>query len=406
VITLESARLAVESLRAHKVRTVLNLLGIIIAVATIVAVIAIVSGLNSFASRLIGQLGPNTVIFAKFGIITSREEFLDAVKRRDLTDGDVEAVRRLVPDALRVTGRVFSTHSVYAQGKRLADTFVLGTGPEFPWMVGLEIEDGRYFTEAEARAARAVAVIGWDVRDELFPGVDPIGRTIKIAGKPYRVIGLLVRQGRVLGQSQDQVAIVPLAAYQKAFGRNASVDIFVEAPDAESVESVVEATRVALRARGGASFRDPDPFGVVDAEALQTLWKQLTQSAFVLVILISSVSLVVGGVAISNTMFASIVERTREIGIRKAVGARRRDLQRQFLFESITLSFAGGVLGVALGWLAAGAVALLSPFPAQVTPTLVLAGLGVATLSGLLAGWLPAIRASRLDPIEALREEA
>lgn len=405
MIALESARLAVESLRAHKVRTLLNLLGIIIAVATIVAVIAVVSGLNSFASKLIGQLGPNTVIFAKFGIVTSRQEFLAAVKRRDFTDADVEAVRRLVPGALRVTGRVFSTHSVYAEGKRLADTFVLGTGPEFPWMVGLEIEDGRYFTDAEARGARAVAVIGYDVRDELFPGVDPIGRMIKIEGKPYRVVGLLMRQGRVLGQSQDQVAVVPLAAYEKTFGKGTSVDIFVEAPDAASREAVVEATRVALRARRGVSFQDPDPFGVVDAEALQTLWKDLTQSAFVLVILISSVSLVVGGVAISNTMFASIVERTREIGIRKAVGARRRDLRHQFLFEAITLSFAGGILGIALGWLAAGAVAYLSPFPARVTPTLIAAGLGVATLSGLLAGWLPAIRASRLDPIEALREE-
>jgi len=405
VIGLEMARVALDSLRGQKVRTFLNLLGIVIAVATIVAVISVVSGLNRFAARLIGQLGPNTVIFSKIGIATSREEFLRAVRRKDITDDDVEAVRRLVTEALRVTGRVFSSRVVYSEGERLPNTFVLGSGPEFPWMVGLELEDGRYFTDAENRAARPVTIIGFDVKDQLFPHVDPIGRTIKIEGKPFRVIGLLVKQGRVLGQSQDQVAIIPLRSYEKAFGKTQSLDLFVEAPDAVSREQVVDATRVVLRARRGMDFRDPDPFGVIDAEALQTLWQNLTYSAFALVILVSSVSLVVGGVAIANTMFASIVERTREIGIRKAVGARRRDLRRQFLFEAITLSFLGGLIGVGLGWFAAAAVGAFSPFPAEVTPALVATGLGVATLSGVLAGWLPSVRASRLDPLVALREE-
>jgi putative ABC transport system permease protein len=401
MIALEVARISLASILAHKLRSFLNLLGIIVAVTTIVAVISVVSGLNEYAANLIGRLGPNTFIVSKLGIITSREEFLRAILRKDLTDGDVEAVRRLVPRALRVTGRVFGGKAVYAEGRRLADPIIAGAGPEFPWMVGIELEDGRFFTDGEAGASRAVAVIGTDVRDELFPHVDPIGRMVSVDGKPFRVIGLTVKQGRAFGQSQDKFVFVPIGAYEK----NQSVDIFVEAPDAASRAAVLEETRVALRARRGTGFRDPDPFGIVDAEALNTLWKNLTFAGFALVIWISSISLLVGGVAIANTMFAAVIERTHEIGVRKAVGARGRDVRLQFLLEAATLSLLGGALGVLLGWAASAAVEGLTPIPARVTPGLVLSGLGVSALSGVLAGWLPAIRASRLDPVEALREE-
>lgn len=401
----ELFRLALASLRAHKLRALLNLTGILIAVTTIVAVISVISGLNSFASNFIAGLGPNTFIVAKIGIVQSREDFLRANKRKDYEQTDVEAIRRLVPQARRVTGRVFARHPVYAEGRRLPDCFVVGSGAEFPWMVGLEIEDGRYFTEAEARAGRPVAVVGWDVKDEMFPHVDPIGRTVRVQGKPFRIIGLMARQGRAFGQSQDSFVAVPLNAFEKAFGKNRSVDIFVESPDADSAHDVQDAVRTVLRARRGTPFGEPDPFDIVDADALQGIWRQVTFLAFALVICISSVSLVVGGVAIANTMFASIVERTREIGIRKSLGARRRDIRRQFLLEAALLALVGGLLGVGLGWLVALAVAQFSPFPAQVTPQLVATALAVAIGAGLLAGWLPAVRVARLDPVEALREE-
>ena len=399
------ARTGMAALTAHKLRLFLNLLGIIIAVGTIVAVISVVSGLNQYAANVISGLGPNTVIFTKFGIIRSREEYLAALKRKDITDADLEAVRRLVPQARRVAGRVFSTRPVYAGGRRLADTFVLGAESEFPWMVGLELADGRFFTASEAAAGRPVAVIGWDVRDQLFPHVDPIGHEITVEGKPFRIIGTMAKQGSTFGQSQDRFVLVPLAAYQHAFGMVRSLDIFVEAPSAAAVPAIEDDVRLVLRSRRGTPFSAPDPFGIIDADALSTLWKSITRSAFLLVILISSISLVVGGVAIANTMFASIVERTREIGLRKALGARRRDLHRQFLFEAVAQSFAGGVAGVLVGWLVALAVGHWSPFPARVTPFLVGTGLTVATLAGVLAGWLPAMRAARLDPIVALRDE-
>ena len=401
------ARIAWRSIRAHKLRSSLNLLGIIIAVTTIIAVISVVSGLNQYAANVINGLGPNTMIFTKFGIIRSRAEYFEALRtRKDITDADLEAVRRLVPQALRVAGRAFSTRPVYAEAHRLADVFVVGAEPELPWMIGTELADGRYSTQAEEDAARPVAVIGWDIRDQLFPHVDPIGRWIKIEGRAFRIIGTMARQGSTFGQSQDRFVLIPLSSYQKAFGKVRSLDIFVEAPNAASRSAVADAVRVVLRARRATPFNAPDPFGIVDADALNVLWKSITFSAFALVVWISSISLVVGGVAIANTMFASVVERTHEIGVRKALGARRRDLHRQFLFEAIALSFAGGVIGVLLGWLAALVVGARSPFPARVPPFLVAAGLSVATLSGLLAGWLPAIRAARLDPVVALKEEA
>lgn len=405
MITIEMFRIALESIRAHKLRSFLNLMGIIIAVTTIVSVIAIVSGLNEYAANIINRLGPNTLIITKFGIITSREQFLQAMKRKDITLKDVEAVRRLVPEALRVCPRVFSLKAVYAEGHRLPDTFFVGTGPEMPWMVGMELDDGRYFTAAEDLAARPVAVIGWDVKDELFPNVDPIGRLIKVSGRPFRIVGLLVKQGKVFGQSQDQVVLVPFSAYEKAMGKSRSVDIFVEAPDSASIPSILDDVRSVIRARRGISFRDPDPFDVIDAEALQSFWRSITFFGFALVIWIASISLLVGGVAIANTMFASIMERTQEIGIRKAIGARRRDIRRQFLFEAVMLSSFGGVVGVILGWLASKGVEAFTPFPARVGLSLVLTGFVVSMLAGVLAGWVPAIRASRFDPVEAIREE-
>jgi putative ABC transport system permease protein len=405
VSVFEALRVAVAALRAHKLRSFLNFLGVVIAVTTIVAVVAVVSGLNGYAASVINQLGPNTMILSKFGIITSRDQFLQALKRKDIDRRDLEAVRRLVPGALRISGRVFGVHSVYGEGKRLRDVFVVGTESEFPMMVGLEIEDGRWFTRSESDAARPVAVIGWDLKRELFPRIDPIGRMVKIQGRPFRVVGLMRRQGRAFGQSQDNFVAIPLWSFEKAFGRNRSLDIFIEAPDAASRPEVEDAARMVLRARRGTRFRDPDPFDVVDASALQTLWRNLTLLAFALVTVISSITLAVGGVAIANTMFASIVERTHEIGVRKAVGARRRDIRRQFLLEAVLLAVLGGLLGVAIGWGVAALVTIFSPFPAVVRPSLVGTAMLVAALTGVVAGWLPAARVSRLDPVVALREE-
>jgi putative ABC transport system permease protein len=405
VSLFQAAGLALAALRAHKLRSFLNLLGIVIAVTTIIAVVSVVSGLNDHAARVINTLGPNTFVLTKFGLITSRDAFLQAAKRKDITRQDLEAVRRGVPAAAHVSGRVFAVRPVWGEGQRLRDVFVVGAESEFVSMVGIEMEDGRWFTRAETDASRPVAVLGWDVKTGLFPRVDPIGRTIKIQGKPFRVIGTIRQQGRAFGQSQDNFVGIPLGAFGKAFGRDRSIDIFIDAPDGEARQAIEDRARMVLRARRGTPFREPDPFDELDASALQALWRNLTVLAFALVTVIASITLVVGGVAIANTLFASIVERTREIGIRKAVGARRRDIRRQFLFEAVMLAGVGGLIGVAVGGGAAALVTALSPFPVRVHPGLVGMALGVALLTGALAGWVPAVRVSRLDAVVAIREE-
>jgi putative ABC transport system permease protein len=401
----ELLRLALLSLQAHKLRSLLNLTGVLIAVTTMVAVISVVSGLNNYAASFVNELGPNTIILAKFGLITSREQFLRAAKRKDMTEQDVIAVREGTTLARRVSGRVFAGHPVYAEGRRLEGAFVVGAGTEFPMMIGLEIEDGRWYSDREFRSGAPVVVAGYDVKKEVFPNVDPIGRTVKVRGKPFRIIGIMAPQGSAFGQSRDTFVVMPTPAFEKAFGKNRSIDIFLEAKDDATREEMIDQARMVLRARMGTPFSAPDPFDVVDGEALLALWRNITGLAFALVICISSVSLVVGGVAIANTMFASIVERTKEIGVRKAVGARRRDIRRQFLIESVLLSLLGGMAGITLGFLVSWLVAAFSPFPARVTPHLVVTALVVAVVAGLVAGWLPAVRVSRLDPVEALRAE-
>jgi putative ABC transport system permease protein len=397
---------ALRAIRAHTLRSFLTLLGIIIGVATLVGVVSVITGLNVFVRDRVIQLAPDVYVVQKFGIIRSREEFLDAVKRRDCDWNDYERLRDTLTRADAVAAQAVGRSAVKYRDRRLGDIQVEGTTANFGPLVRLDIAAGRFFTPAEDEVALAVTIIGADVRDELFGQLDPLGRDVLVGGAPYRVIGVLEKQGRTLGEDRDAKVFIPIQAYRRGFGSRSSLNILVKASGGvEGLDASVDEVRAVMRALRHTSFKAPDPFGIVTAESLQALWQQISAAAFILSLLIASVSLGVGGIVIMNIMLVAVVERTREIGVRMALGARKRDIRRQFLLEAAFLSVAGGLVGVVLGALAAFGVRGLLNFPASVTPPIVLAGIALSAGVGLLAGYWPARSASNLPVVDALRTE-
>jgi len=405
VIHFETLRVAIASLRAHPMRTILTLLGVIIGVTTVVTVVSIISGMNVYIKDKVLTLGADAFVVSKFGIITRREDFIEALKRRDMSLDDMAAITRLCTECVYVGGDIASNKGVRYADLRLPDTAVHGATANVSEVQNLELEEGRFYTDAEVEHSRPVAVIGHDVKDELFPDSDPVGRAIKLDGYPYKVVGVLEKKGSILGQNQDKVVYVPLTTWQNNFGGHRSVDIVVKARGKERVAEAQEQVRQIIRARRHTAYSDPDPFGIVTADALDALWKGISAGAFALMTFISGISLVVGGIVIMNIMLVSVAERTHEIGLRRALGARRRTIQIQFLMEAVLMAFTGGLIGVAIGALVAKVVEAFSPLPVSVRPPLVVASIVLATVVGILSGVFPSIKASRLQPTEALRSE-
>jgi putative ABC transport system permease protein len=399
--------LLTSSLRAlgrHKLRSGLTLLGIIIGVMTVVAVVSVISGLNDFVATKLTNLNPDVLLFTRFGIMRSRAEFLQASRRKPITMRDARLIEAECRSCAAVGAQTDIQAEVKAGSHRLGGVEITGYTANAASMLNLDLETGRFFSPTEEEHAAAVAIIGADVRDELFPGLDPLNRTVFVGGYPVRVIGLQARLGRILGQARDKVVFVPISFLQKVFTSDHGVAVLVRPVDGMSgLDRTQDEVRTLLRSERKTRFRADDPFGVVGSRAVQAVWASISQGAYALMILVSGISLVVGAIVIANTMFVSVVERTREIGLRKALGARSRDIRRQFLFESAMLSGAGGLAGVALGAIGAAVVSLY--FPAQVKIQFVALGLTVAVITGILAGIAPASLAARKAPIEALREE-
>jgi len=406
VSSSELFRAAIESIRAHAMRSFLTLLGIIIGVTTVVGVASIISGLNRYVADRIIRLAPDVFVVTKFGIIQSRDEFLDALKRQDFTTRDYEKLEATLTKTTAIGADVQTRSAVKFRDRRLASIQVHGCTANYAELVGKDLELGRWFVEGEERGSQPVAVIGWDVKDELFPRQDPLGRTVMVGGIPFRVIGVAVQEGSTLGNTEDNHVYVPLSTFRKTWGTRESLDLFLRASGGvPGVDPAIDEVRAVVRALRHTPFKSVDPFGVVTPESLQTLWKQISTGAFLLTFLVASVSLGVGGIVIMNIMLVGVVERTREIGVRLAMGARKKDIRRQFLLEAALLATAGGVIGVLLG---AGAPALVRAalgFPAQITPGIAMMGLGLSTAVGLAAGYLPARNASNLPVVDALRDE-
>ncbi len=400
----ELLSVVLHALRLNKLRSGLTLLGVIIGVMTVVSVLAVITGLNDYVMKKVINLNPDVLVFTKYGIIRSRQEFMVARKRKPITLRDMKIVAAECRSCGAVGAQGNQVANARSGRRKLSAVPVTGYTANAIGLLNIDLSAGRFFTPSEEQRSAAVAIIGFDVRDELFPGVDPLGKTVYLQGYPLRVIGLQTKLGKVLGENRDKVIFVPLSFLQKVMTSGDGIAIMVRpATGMKGLDETEGEVRMILRSLRRTPFRDDDPFGVVGSEAIQALWRSISAGAFALMVLISGISLVVGAIVIANIMFVSVVERTREIGLRMAVGARRADIKRQFLLESAVLASLGGAIGVLAG--AAVAMAVSQVFPAEVKVPFILAGLATSTLTGVLAGLAPASAAAKLTPIEALRHE-
>lgn len=403
----EPAVIALQTMRAHKLRSFLVLLGVILSVSTLILVVALISGMNQYFAARVANLGSNVFVIDKLGIISDSQEYVKAVRRnRDITWGDFEALRDGLKLPKNVGVDVRTSGKVRSEKQSLDDVSIRGVTANLGEMDVEEAASGRYITDSDDDHHAMVGMIGSEIAEKLFPGTDPLGKTISVGGQEITIVGVGKPLGNVFGQSQDNYVYLPVQSWMKLYGRNKSLNINVQAQTPEMMAQTREEARVLMRARRHLGPNDTDNFGIVAAEGLMDLWKNLTGTLAAGMVALVSIFLVIGGVVIMNVMLASVTERTREIGIRKSLGARSADILMQFLVESTVMAMVGGAIGVIVAWLLAVVVRNATPVPMSVPIVAVLLSIGISSGVGMFFGVYPARKASRLEPIEALRYEA
>lgn len=407
----EAFWIALEALRAHKLRSFLTLLGVVIATATLISVMSIVNGMNLYIADRIANLGANVFIIHQYQWAQGYESFLKARRRnKPVRMEEYEFLKENLPNYKnicadsRLGGVEGGGTDARYQGHTMYDVRLEGTTPSFIDMREERVGIGRYFTDSDYQHSAMVCFIGQDLADEFFPSVDPLGKEINVRGAAFRVVGVAEKIGSTFGQSADKFVEIPLTTYQKVFIARPQLSVSVQAWNPQQMMVLEDEARALLRAHRHVPYNEDDDFGINASDTLMSAWNKLTGAIFAVTIGIVAVFMVVGGIVIMNIMLASVTERTHEIGIRKSLGARRRDILMQFIIESSVMAATGGAAGVALSLLVSKIVDIF--FTSSVPANAVVIGLVLSTAVGLFFGIYPASKAARLDPIEALRTEA
>jgi putative ABC transport system permease protein len=403
--------MAIDSLRTHKLRSFLTLLGIMIGVMTVIGMVSIIQGLNKSFIQELESAGSDLILVQKYEPIQMRELTEEERKRKDLTYDDAVALEReaslVKAVAVSLHPSIFGSIEIKYQNNKSDSSFIIGVNEKYPIVYAIELlKGGRFFTEYEINHNSRVCILGFELADILFPHISPLGKDIRIGPEQFTVIGVFQKRGEIFGQSRDNFVIIPIKTLMKYYPYDpSSLGIGAIPRQAGTIQETIEQITNVLRVRRKVGFGKPNDFAIFTQDTILDLYNQITGAAYIVMIVISSIGLLVGGIGVMNIMLVSAKERTREIGIRKALGARATDIMKQFLIESMFLTGIGGILGTLLGFAVAFLVKAATPLPATVSLWSVFLGLFVSISVGLFFGIFPAQKAAKFDPIVALRYE-
>ena len=409
---IELARLSLETFRTHRMRSFLTALGIIIGVMTVIAIVSLIQGMNYEVEKQISSLGSNTIFIQKFAFGMGRLDWDEINKRPNLTMDDALAIGQLPSIDKVAPSRSRTISKITWRGNKVTGAEVSGATPALSEVGNYQVETGRFINSDDSLRRHSVCVVGGYIVDNLFPYETPLGKRLVLDGKSYIIVGVLARKGSFLGQSQDNVIIVPITTFGKDFapGRGIgeiqySIAVGAMPKKGVALEKAIDEVRELMRRRHRLGYDKPDDFGISTQDTIRDIYRNITRVAFLVMIAVAAISLLVGGIGIMNIMLASVLERTREIGIRRAMGATRLDIRNQFLIEAIILSLLGGIIGILIGYGFTFAVTIYSDWETAISLWSVLLSFGVSSFVGILFGYFPAKNAAELDPIEALRYE-
>lgn len=400
----ESFRIAIDAIRANKLRSILTTLGIIIGVMTVVTVVSLISGLNKKVADMFSSIGSNVIYVQKWPWVQTGDDWWKYRGRKDIKPAHAEAIKRLCSSVELVSPLDGRSLRIKYKDERTNPVSINGVAPDYQQISGRDLESGRYITELDNDRKKRVCVIGTDIVDKLFPNEDPLNKTVRIGSVKFIVVGVLERKGQMLGHSMDNEVVIPFSTFRKLFLRRGREDIAIAILAKDKDEAIDEIRGVMRRLRDVEPGK-PDDFSINTQDVLMDMYSKITGAAFVVMIGVASLSLLIGGIGIMNIMLVSVTERTREIGVRKAIGARYRDILYQFLTEAVVISGFGGTIGIVVGFTLARIVSAASNLPSAIPLWAVVLGFGFSTGVGIFFGIYPANKAARLDPVEALRYE-